>query len=139
MKKIIRKIHNQRLFHYVFSGSSAFLLEYGSFLIIFYHFHLTIIFSNTISFVLGFITSFILNRIWVFGHKEQNKQVIHQISLYLIIACVNLTITNIAIHFLVDASVPAFIAKIMLVILVAIWNFGIYKKVIFSHNTLSTE
>jgi len=137
IKQIIQKIRDQRLLHYATSGSSAFAIEYSSFLILFYHYHITAVIANTVSFVLGFTTSFILNRLWVFGQKEQTKQVLHQISLYLVIAFINLAITDIAIHFLVNAHVPAFIAKIILVIIVACWNFIIFKKIIFTHRNLS--
>jgi putative flippase GtrA len=139
MKTIIHKIKEKRLIHYVIAGGAAFTIEYGSFLILYYHFHVAAVTANTVSFILGLITSFMLNRLWVFGHKKQHRRVAHQISLYLMIAGINLIITDVVIHFLVQAKIPAFIAKILLVILVACWNFVIFRKIIFTHRTLAKD
>ncbi len=129
--KLVNKLIEQRLFHYAISGGTAFTIEYGSFLIFYYEFHLSAVLANTISFSLGLVTSFLLNRFWVFAHDKQKKKMVHQMSLYLVTGLFNLIITDIMIHFIVKAGVPAFIAKILLVIIVAFWNFFIFKRIIF--------
>ncbi len=133
MRELAKKIIEKRLAHYVISGATAFTIEYGSFLILYYSLHVHAVVANTISFSLGLLTSFLLNRLWVFGQSEHNMQVTNQLSLYLITGLINLLITDVAIHFLVRAGIPAFLDKVGLVILVACWNFIIFKKIIFAH------
>jgi putative flippase GtrA len=133
MKEFAQKIIEKRLIHYLVAGGTAFVVEYGSFLVFYYGLHMSAVIANTISFILGLATSFTLNRFWVFGHKKQNRRVSHQLSIYAIVGGANLLITDTAIHYMVHAGIPAFIDKILLVMLVACWNFVIFKKFIFAH------
>lgn len=120
----------KRIIHYGISGFSAFIIEYGSFLILYYALKLPVVLSNTLSFILGLITSFTLNKNWVFGHTVHTRTFYNQFLVYLSVAVVNLMVTNLAIHILAK-YIPAFVAKILLVLIVACWNFVIFKKIIF--------
>lgn len=112
---------------YFSSGIFAAALEYFSYLILFCYLSLKV--SHSISMTLGFILSFILNRFWSFKSKENfAKQFTYMIILFLI----NLRISNILIDQLtVTLKIHAFISKLLVMGLIMLWNFIIYKKVIY--------
>jgi putative flippase GtrA len=131
LKKTFDSVINERLVRYVVAGGSAFVAEYSSFIILFYILKWAPVYANTLSFVLGLATSFTLNKFWVFGKDSQQRQSHHQFVMYSVLALINLIITNIAIDHLIKSGVPAFVAKIVLIMSVACWNFLIFKKIIF--------
>lgn len=120
-----------RMFRYIIAGGTSFVVEYGSFLMLYYGGHLSAVMANTISFILSLITSFSLNKLWVFKSEQQDRHVAHQLVLYACVAAFNVVMTDIIIHWLVGVRVPAFAAKMLLIILVAIWNFFVFQKLIF--------
>lgn len=127
----VRSFMKTRAFRYLVSGGTSFVVEYGSFLALYYIGHQSAVVSNTISFILSLVTSFTLNKYWVFKSEQQARQVSHQLVIYSIAATCNVIVTDLAIHWLVNVNVPAFIAKMTLIIAVACWNFLIFQKLIF--------
>lgn len=130
----LHKLIDNRIVHYGIAGGTAFVVEYGSFLVMYYVMRWLVVLSNSLSFTFGLITSFTLNRKWVFGHLTHKSKTSHQFFAYLLVALANLLITNIAILFLAK-SIPVYIAKVLLILLVACWNFVLFKKVIFKPET----
>lgn len=126
-----KKIVSKRLLQYIVAGGSSFTVEYGSFLALYYMAHTTEVVANTISFILSLVTSFTLNKLWVFKSERQTHRFSHQLILYGCVATVNVIVTDIMIHFLVGAGMPAFVAKMILIVLVATSNFFVFKKLIF--------
>lgn len=121
---------NNKLLKFLISGGTAALVEYGLFLLI----HNIagpdwIIFSQTISFIAGFAISFLLNKSWVFGSKGHASK---QLLQYATLAGVNLLLGNIVIIFITEIlNFEYFIAKLVVMILVVIWNYLIFSKIIF--------
>lgn len=130
----LRTLTKKKAVRYLISGATSFAVEYGSFLALFYIVHFTPVVSNTISYILSLVTSFTLNKYWVFAHTQQRRQVSHQLAMFSVMALFNLTVTDIAIHVLVDMDVPAFVAKMILITAVAAWNFLLFQKLIFKKN-----
>jgi len=115
---------------YLFVGGSAFLIEYGLFLILNSTLNLLIL-ANVISFIVALVYSFILHQKWTFAgdHKHDFKK---QAVSYLLLACVNVVLTSFIITFLVDSlGVLPFVAKIICMLLVVAWNFLILNRIIF--------
>lgn len=115
---------------YLIVGFTAFAVEYISFRLIYYYtgkVHLNL--SNSISMGIGFIISFILNRNWSFKSNDSfSKQFIMMALLFFI----NLSLSNIIISFLTGSvSIPASISKLIVMVLIVLWNFAIYKKLIY--------
>ncbi len=118
------------LIKFVISGLTAAAIELCSFLFLIHVIDRGLILSNSISFILGLITSFSLNKLWVFRGKQRINTK-KQFLFYVVLAIFNLLITNILIHLIVGADVKAEVAKIMTICLIAVWNFAIFKLVIF--------
>lgn len=131
LRTLAKQVVESRVLHYAFAGGAAFTVEYAAFLAIYYILSVPPELANIVSFALGLITSFTLNKLWVFGHQEQDVNGKSQAALYALLALVNLALTTLGIHLLVEHDVPAFIAKLVLIVLVAGWNFIIFRKIIF--------
>lgn len=116
-----------QLRRYAIIGLSAFALEYFSYIILLSYISLNI--SHSISMTFGFILSFTLNRLWSFKSTGNiTKQFIYMIILFLI----NLRISNIIIGQLtVSLKIHAFISKLLVMGLIILWNFIIFKKIIY--------
>lgn len=132
--RIIRAIDNllqAKAARYLVAGGTAFATEYGVFLLLFYIVHLqAVVIANIISFIAGLIVSFTLNKTWVFK-GDHTKKVGHQFVLYMSLAGVNLLITSVAIYWLVSLGIKAFIAKFIVIVAIAVWNFALFKTIIF--------
>lgn len=124
-----RELLHKKVVRYLIAGGAAFFSEYLIFLILFYSVMASVISANIISFTIGFAVSFTLNKFWVFQTGSAN--ILRQLTTYLIVALVNIVITSTAIKYLVDMGVSGYIAKIVLIVCVAAWNFMLFKCVIF--------
>ncbi|MCA9301703.1 GtrA family protein, partial [Candidatus Saccharibacteria bacterium] len=133
-KVFISKIYNLSVFRYLVSGGTAFTIEYGSFLALFYLLKFGSITSNTVSFILGLLTSFLLNRLWVFSGDNYQHSSSRQLFSYIILALFNLLLTNVAMIYVVNLGIGAYIAKVILIVMVASWNYIIFKTLIFKND-----
>ena len=115
---------------YITVGLTTFAIEYISFRLIYSYTgenYLNI--SHSTSMALGFVISFIFNRIWSFKSKEVLSK---QLTMMIILFFINLSVTNIIISLITSlTSIPASISKLMVMVLVVMWNFVIYKKLIY--------
>ena len=81
------------------------------------------------SFLAGFVVSFVLNRIWVFNSKGGWW---HDLIKYSVLAAVNLALGNAMIWLLVGpASLPPLLAKLLVMSLIAVWNYVIFSRIVF--------
>lgn len=110
------------------SGSLAAGTEYAVFLLL-HHVGLLLIAANVLSFSCGLAISFLLNKHWVFSRKGG---VTKQFIIYAILAAVNVCISSgLIIAFVDHLNVPALIAKIIVMGMIACWNYVIFRNVIF--------
>lgn len=122
------------LFKYLTVGVTAVVVEYGSFTLMYGVADWQLYVANSISFTLGLLTSFFLNRLWTFGHadKSYSKKASHQLGFYVALAITNLLLSNILIGLLSQILDPRY-AKLIVMAGPPIWNYLIFKFVIFNH------
>jgi len=114
---------------YVVSGLISAGTEYAILLVLTEFAGLWYIFSNTIAYVSGFWLSFLLNRFWSFKSKGN---ILRQLALYGILFVFNLILTNLLLFFLTSiAGIQYMISKILVMGVAVLWNFIIYKKIIY--------
>lgn len=113
-------------------GGFTFVVDYGSFFILFTALNEALYVANSISFTLGLITSFSLNRAWTFSNNNFAKRVSHQFGSYLVLALTNLLMSNVFVGLLRHIGVNPRIGKIITIAVISIWNFFMYKKFIFT-------
>jgi putative flippase GtrA len=119
-----------RLIKFLVTGGIAAVAEYVSFLFLGSVINLAIVPSNVISFTVGLAISFILNKTWVFMSKNNGHR---QLAYYLVLAVANAMLGSAIIWALVDVlSFSSYLAKIVVMALVASWNYLLYSKIIFA-------
>lgn len=129
MKKNIRQ-----LFIFGIVGIITLLVDVGVTSTLFYFGGLPPYLASAIGFLSGFAVNFPLNRKQVFNHTAEDKfSLKSQIILYGILSCFNLFATSFFVEFLVGFDIMAIqYAKLIVTAIFAIWNFVIFKTVIFS-------
>jgi len=116
---------------YVISGILSAVIEYLSIIILTEYMRLWYIASNTIGMTCGFCLGFFLNRYWSFKSKGS---LVHQIFLYGTLFLINLILSNALLYFLTSIVYIKYTAsKLFAMGLIAMWNFIIYKKLIFKN------
>lgn len=119
-----------RVLRFLASGLSAAATEYLAFISL-----RTVlgddmlIICQSLSFMCGFLVSFYLNRKWVFASSgSHNKELVSS----LVLAGVNIVISSAIILLLVTrVDLDSRIAKVIVMGFVAVWNYVIYKTLIF--------
>jgi putative flippase GtrA len=129
----VRSLIRRKLVRYLLAGGVTAGLEYISFLALYAALQPGLVVPNTLSFLVGLLSSFTLNRLWVFDHK-QHKRVHHQFVQYGILICLNLLVTNLVIVGCRQLDIEPFIGKIVAMAVTTAWNFAIYKYVIFKQH-----
>ena len=85
--------------------------------------------ANTAAVIGGFIYSFILNRSWTF---KSRGSAVKQLALMAALLIINTVISNEAISFMGRGiGIPFAIAKPVMQVAVAVWNYFIYDKIIY--------
>ena len=114
---------------YLATGSSAAVLEYSLLILLTEYVGMWYIISNSIAYFSGFWLSFLLHRFWSF--KSQDP-ILKQLLLYILLFFINFTLTSLLLYTLTDMmGVYYMISKVFVMGSVVLWNFILYKKVIY--------
>jgi len=113
---------------YIITGALAAGAEYAVFTVLYWGFK-ALYAANTIGMSVGFMVSFVMNRSWSFKSKGNP---VRQLVLTLILFIINLGISNAFIHVLSDIiGIYPQISKIIVMGFIVMWNFVLYRKVIY--------
>ena len=94
-------------------------------------FHFGVVISTSAAFLLSFLFSFYLQRVWTFEKKE-NKKVPRQLVLYMLNAFLSLNINGFGMHLLANVfNVWYLLSQIIVNSVLGVLNFYIYKFIIF--------
>lgn len=116
---------------YLIAGLFCAGLEYACFLLLHHDANWGLVGANTIAYGTGLLSSFILNKIWVFGGQQQNKT-FYQLLSYCLLALFNYAIgTWLLVNLVKSYGVLPWLAKGLSMSAIVVWNFLIYKKVIY--------
>ena len=116
---------------YLLTGAFCAGLEYLSFLALHSGLGWGLIWANTLAFSLGLIASFSINKFLVFT-ATQVQQTRTQFLAYCLLAGLNYCIsTGLLLLLVQQLGMPAWLAKGLTMACVVIWNFVLYKKVIY--------
>ena len=131
-------VAKKQLLKYGVTGGSALLADYSGFVFLYSFLRTPLWVASTLSLVIGFLVSFLLNRMWVFqAHtKTANKATHVQVILYSLLFIFNNIFTYYFIVFLKNAGLSPYIGKLGAVSLIMVWNFIAYKTVIFKADAL---
>jgi putative flippase GtrA len=124
--KVMKYKNNlKRIAKFLVSGGVSAGVEFVSFLLLIMV--TSVVLGNGVSFLIGLGTSFLLNKNWVFEYKKNSLKIV---CIYVLLAVLNLIIGSLLISQL-ENYIDAWIAKIVVMIVIAAWNYIIYSKYIF--------
>lgn len=116
---------------YIGSGLTAFMVEFGIFNLLDLKTGLNLVVVNSISFLFGLVTSYTLNEKIVFNNRDFALKSRARKGSYLLLASINIVLTNVLISLFVSAGMSNYIAKLFVMGSVVLWNYLIFSKLIF--------
>jgi len=119
----------KRFMKYVLTGLTGVVIDFGLLFILTEYFDIYYIISAVISYMMGFLYCFFLNKYWVFKKKgDGNRQLIK----YSITAAFNYLFTILVLYLLTDMlGLYYMISKFIIIATISTWNFLLYKYVIY--------
>jgi len=130
----------KQLFLFGIVGGASFLIDLGVTVFLYNIVHFPPYLAGTIGFLSAFFFNFPINRKHVFHHTHMDRFSLRtQIIFYISLSLFNLFVTGVLIQLLVGTGLLLIAyAKIVTTGLIAMWNFIIFKKFVFSkHNSES--
>lgn len=126
------KLVNKSLIKYILVGSSAFVVDYLTLLTLYYYVSTDLMVATSAGFLAGFAVSFILNRQWVFGKDGGHRSVRKQLIEYVCLVIFNYFFTVLGVKLLNQIGVVPWIGKVLIMVLVTIWNYLLFSRYIFT-------
>jgi putative flippase GtrA len=128
MRDKITGLMEHRVVRYFLVGGSAYVIEIGCLVILHKVLGLSPVSSVAISFWIGFITAFTLQKLVTFKDFSRDKRAItRQIAGYSVLVAFNYAFTLMAVTILSDRF-SVFIIRTAIIIIVTSWNFVIYRR-----------
>lgn len=121
---------NNQVLRYIVGGGTSFLVEFSIFNALFYVNIVGAGVASGLSFCVGLVSSLIINKLWVFEDR-QSRWSLKQTAMFIGLGVFNLVFTSFAVEMMVAVGILGFLAKIIMMVSVAVWNYVIMKSVIF--------
>lgn len=117
-----------------FVGVGTLLVDVGVTKLLYSSFGFSAVLSSAIGFLSGFFFNFPMNRKKVFHHADNDRFSLRaQVMQYVALSIFNLVATSFAVGFLTDTGIVAIqYAKVIVTAVFAVWNFVLFKFLIFS-------
>lgn len=127
MKRILRHLPQFSL--YVLSGGTAAIVDFGSYAILL-HFGVWYIIATVVSGILGFFTTFLMNKYVAFRKKSDFMR---HLARFFIVDMANILVGVIVLYMLVDGlGIEKQVAKLLTMGMVVLWNFLLYKFYVYT-------
>lgn len=128
----IRLLKSKHFQKYLVAGFTAFFVDFMIFRTMYVTLDLDLKLSTFCGILAGFITSFLLQKFWSFK-GAQAKKAHHQVLIYAILTIVNTLFTELVV---IEAEALGIkhapeLGKIIATVFIVIWNFTIFKLVVF--------
>lgn len=131
--RINKKLITQIVF-FGLVGVGSLLIDLGVTLLLFHAVGLSAFLSSAIGFLSAFFFNFPMNRKKVFNHSSDDRFSLRiQAIMYTVLCVFNLVATSLLVELLVTYEVIEIqYAKLLTTAIIAVWNFVIFKFVVFS-------
>lgn len=134
MLTTFKSLFEKSIIRYIFIGGVSFLIELGVIFSATHLFNTTPLLAVAISFWIGLVVSFILQKVITFQNKEKEpKKLVWQMIAYGILIVVNYTFTLIAVATL-ENLIGTYVARTLALVITTAWNYIIYQKIIFKNS-----
>ncbi len=128
---MIKNLNKAELIKFIVTGGLAFGADYFLLLFLHYQLDLSIKLASVTSYTTAFLLSFVLQKYWTFNSTGQAKKTSLQLTINLALAGFNMVFATYATAYFVDNGILPAIIRPIIFGLIMIWNFIIYKKIIF--------
>jgi putative flippase GtrA len=123
-----------KLTKYIIVGLCSYLIEIATLYSLKHLLGFSAVASVAISFWIGFIVAFTMQKLITFKGPNQTKTVVHQLILYILLVIFNYLFT-ILITVLLKNLLNVIVIRTFAIIVITSWNFIIYNKYIFNSKT----
>jgi putative flippase GtrA len=124
---MIRKLAKHQIIRYLFVGGFSFAIEIAILYILNQVLHLSPTISVAISFWVGFIVAYILQKLVTFQNKEKTRRAVaKQLLGYSLLVLWNYVFTIVVVKLFQDALSVVLLRTIVIAI-TTIWNYALYK------------
>ena len=114
---------------YLITGFLSFGLQYLIFVVLYRIAGLWYVFASLTAYIIVFLFNFLMNAYWSFKSKGNLK---NKLRLYSILFAFNLVLTYILLRVLTEVlGITPMLSTLAVMGTVVLWNFVIYKKVIY--------
>ena len=122
-------MYRQKIYTYLLVGVTSYIIEMGSLYLFNIIFGLSGVVAVAISFWVGFIVAFILQK-WVTfkNHDKATRTVTRQLIAYSILAFWNYGFTLVAVA-VFSQSISVFMIRTITIMIITLWNFMIYNMI----------
>jgi len=126
-------LKKNRLARYIFVGGLAYLIEMFAIYLL-KALGLSSVQSVAVSYWVGLITAFVLQKYIAFENYEKDiKSIAKQLTYYLLLVFFNY-IFSLSIVYLLDKSFDVYLLRTSVIIICTFWNYLIYKKIFNNKN-----
>jgi len=128
---VIPKLLGLSIVRFLLGGGVTVACEYAVFYFLYIIAHWNLLLANSLSFAVGLGVSFLFNRLWAFRQEDFHRKAHHQLLMYVGLAITNLVMNNVIVAGLKATGIDPRIGKLVAIVVIAAWNFVLYRKVIF--------
>ena len=139
-----------QFFRYLFVGGFAFVVDYGTLMLLVEVFGFNAKLAAVIAFILGLAVNYILSTLWIFKSSKIGNR-LAEFAAFALIGVIGLGINELIIWLFDDVIAPRkplsfipedkyyLIGKLVSTAVVFVWNFAARKFIIFNKNTKPEE
>ena len=115
---------------YCISGGTGAIIDFGLYSILIYFFSTNYLISNFISFSVGTLTTYYLQKNWTFQYKTKNNTVVFK--RFILAVIVTYILNNVLLFFFIGIlGINVFSAKILQIAISTIWGYSINSIYVF--------
>lgn len=135
IKSLLRQ-HQQKIY-FLAIGATNTVIDFGLLFVFKTILHLIPIISNILSTTISMIFSFFMNKKFTFSDDSKSAK---QAILFIVVTLFGLWVIQSGIIYVIDVTtlhvienenIRLFVAKILATVVTLVWNFVMYKKVVF--------
>jgi len=125
----VQNLRSNKLARYVIVGGVAYLIEMGALFVLRSTMQLDSILAVAISFWVGFVAAFLLQKYVAFQHKDARPKVLaRQLAFYSLLVAWNYIFTLAVAHYFANVA-SIFVLRTVVILIVTTWNFAVYRWV----------
>lgn len=121
------RLRSNKLVRYVVVGGLAYLVEMGALFVLRDTFGLGAVTAVAISFWIGFVVAFLLQKFVAFQHHDTRPKVLaRQLTVYSVLVAWNYAFTLVVAQIFANQA-SIFVLRTIVILIVTVWNFAVYR------------